>query len=127
MKRKIAGTAADPTLPKTPVVIGGKTYNLCLTLGALAEAEAAINAELLVAGRVDLVNLLFALPVQNLSNTRMVFAGAIRTFHPEISYEEALKLPALSEIYDVAILVKKAWDEASARPEASLDPLQPSK
>jgi hypothetical protein len=123
--RKIAGTVADPTLPKTPVVIGGKTYNLCFDLGALAEAETAINAEILRAGRTDIVNLLFALPGQNLANTRIMFAAAVRKFQPEIDFESALELLTFESIYAVATALTAAWKAANPEPEKTADPPQP--
>lgn len=110
VNRKIAGTVADPTLPKSPVTVGGKSYNLCFDLGALAEAETAINAELIRAGRTDLVNLLYALPNQTLANTRIIFAAAVRTFHPEISFDAARKLISLDDLYSVALAIREAWD-----------------
>jgi len=123
-KRKIANTVADSTLPKTPITIGGKTYNLCFDLGALSEAETLINAELIRANRSDLINLLFALPVQNLANTRKIFACGIRTFHPELSYEEALKLLTVDALYEAATAIRLAW--TAANPEAK-DPSDPSR
>lgn len=115
--RKIAGTIADATLPKTPVEIGGKTFNLCFDLGALAEAEQAINAELHRAGRrADFVNLLNALPVQNLTNTRIVFAAAVRTFHPEIGFDEAIELLEMPDLYNVAVAIREAWDASAPAP-----------
>ncbi|HKD60546.1 MAG TPA: hypothetical protein VKB47_08800 [Terracidiphilus sp.] len=114
--RAIAGTRADATLPKTPVTVGGKTYDLCFDLGALSEAETAINAELAAAGRRDFVNLLYALPAGNLSSTRLIFAAAVRTFHPELTFDEATRLLELPDLFEVAVAVKAAW--AAAVPEA---------
>ena len=122
--RKIAGTTADATLPKTPVVLGGKTYNLCLDLGALAEAETEINGELLRAGRKESVNLLFALPALNLASVRLIFAAAIRKFHPEISFDEACALVTLVTVYDIAKRIQDVWDAASPV-TATPDPSRP--
>lgn len=122
-ERKIAGTASDPTLPKTPVEIGGKTYNLCFDLGALAEAETAINAELARAGRTDFVNLLFALPRLNLANVRTIFAAAVRKFHPKLSFDEACAMVDLNSAWDIATAVKGAWE--AAQPAAEADPPAP--
>jgi len=104
--RKIAGTPADPTLPKTSITIDGTDYDLCFDLGALAEAEAALNAE----GRD--VNLLAALPTLNLSNTRLIFAAALRTFHPRISYDEAVSMVTLANVYLIAQAIQDAWKAA---------------
>lgn len=122
-RKRIANTAADATLPKTPVTIGGKTYNLCLDLGALAEAETAINSELQRAGRNDFVNLLYALPVQNLANTRDVFAAAMRPFHPEISFDEAKALITVNDLWVVADAVAKAYRESA--PDLPTAPREP--
>lgn len=121
--RKIAGTAADPTLPKTPIVIGGKTYDLCFDLGALAEAETAINAELARAGSPERVNLLAALPVPNLVNTRLLFAAAVRKFHPEIPFRAAMEIPALEDLYNVSALVAESW--SASMPAPAENPPQP--
>jgi hypothetical protein len=123
--RKIAGTAADPTLPKTPVNIGGTTYDLCFDFGALAEAETAINAELDRAKSEERVNLLNALPTQNLANTRLLFAAGIRTFHPEISFRDALRMPTPAVLFDVAMAVRAAWIKSSPPDGESSDPQQP--
>lgn len=122
--RAIANSAADATLPKTPVKVGGKTYNLCFDLGALSEAETSINGELARAGRRDFVNLLWALPVQNLSSVRILFAGAVRTFHPEIAYDEALALVGMNDVLGIAIAIKDAWEAATPKVEAA-DPKNP--
>jgi hypothetical protein len=126
--REIAGTVADPTLPKTPITIGGKTYNLCFTFGALAEAEASINAELRSNGSEERVNLLVALPCHDMANVRKVFAAALRTFHPEITFPDAIKMVDFRNVYDIALAVKHAWDAAQAVEEESpADPSQPGK
>jgi hypothetical protein len=125
MSRKIAGTKADPTLPKTPIVIGGKTYNLCFDLGALAEAETSINAELAGAGKLERVNLLLALPVQNLTNSRILFAAAVRTFHPELSFADAVDLPKLNDVFAIGAKLVEAYANAMVDPENPADPPQP--
>lgn len=124
-RREIAGTVNDPTLPKTPVTIAGKTYNLCFDLGALAEAETAINAELIRAGRTDRINLLYALPLQNLANTRKMFAAGLRTFHPEIAFDDVMRLLTPSVLYDVAKAVREAWKEANPPEDKAADPPRP--
>lgn len=120
-KRKIAGTVSDPLLPKTPVTIDGKTYNLCFDLGALAEAETAINGERARKGEQPL-NLLMVLPAMNLANIRIVFAAALRKFHPEIDFEKAQKMLTLSNLYDVATRIREAWDKSSAAGEDTPNP-----
>jgi len=114
--RAIAHTVADPTLPKVPVVVGGKTYNLCFDLGALAEAEFAINADFFKHGSDERLNLLAVLPAANLYSVRVMFAAALRVFHPEISFGDAQKLFAYADVYTVADAVRTAW-EGSRGPE----------
>jgi hypothetical protein len=123
-RRKIAGTIADATLPKTPIEIAGVTYQLCFDLGALAEAETAINAELIAAGRDDLVNLLFALPAQNLANTRIVFAAAVRTFQPELTFDAARNLIQLPDLYAVALKVREAWNASRVDESETAGPIE---
>lgn len=125
-KRTIANTPADASLPKTPVTIGGKTYNLCFDLGALSEAETAINAELARLDPPQRVNLLIALPDTTLGSTRVTFAAAVRKFHPELRFAEAMNLLTLANVHDVAILIREAWEKATAPPEPT-DPTGPGK
>ena len=78
-KRKLGGSTADPTLPKTPVTLDGIEYTLCLDLNALAQAE----SELTAAGHK--VNILYALPELVLSSVRVLFLAGLRRFHPELA------------------------------------------
>lgn len=110
--RKISGTQTDPTMPKTPITIDGKEYNLCFDFGALAEAESALTAE------GHNVNLLAALPQFNLSNTRIVFAAALRTFHPEIGYEQAFGMVNFGNVYTIAGVIADAWEASLPKPES---------
>jgi hypothetical protein len=124
--RAIAGTPSDPTLPKTPVTLDGKTYNLCFDLGALAEAEISINAELIKRAAPMRVNLLLAMPVQDLANVRVMFAAAVRTFHPELSFDAAIQMLRMDNIFSVAVAVREAW--IGSTPEANpADPPLPGK
>ena len=121
-RRNIAGTIADATLPKTPVEIGGKTYQLCFDLGALAEAETAINRELARAGRTsEFINLLYALPIQNLANVRNVFAAAVRVFHPELSFEQARDMLTLGDLLTVSIAIQDAWNASRIEEDAGAE------
>lgn len=110
MPRKIANTKTDPTLPKTPIAINDDEYNLCFDLGALAEAEAELNAE------GHNVNLLAALPTLNLTNVRVIFAAAIRKFHPSIDYDEAVGMVNLGNVYLIAAAISDAWQAALPAP-----------
>lgn len=124
-KRQIAGTIADATLPRTPVTVQGREYNLCFDLGALAEAESIINAEFAKAKMPERVNLLLALTDLNLKNTRIVFAAAIRTFHPDLSFEEALELPGLADLFRVISAIEAAWSASTAETAPTQDPPRP--
>lgn len=125
-KRTIAGTAADPTLPKTPITIKGKTYDLCFTFGALAEAETSINVELARKGSTESVNMLYQFPMPNLANTRACFAAALRTFHPEISFADAIEMVTPSTIVVISSTIMAAWNTAFMDgEEKAADPQQP--
>ena len=114
--RKIAGTPVDPTLPKTPIKIGAKTYDLCFDLGALAEAESHFRQQGIE------VNLLEALPGYTLSHVRTLFPCALRTFHPEISFADAQKMITMPVLYVVAAAIGDAWKASLPEPDA--DPAQ---
>jgi hypothetical protein len=116
-KRGIAGTLADVTLPRTPFAINGREYNLCFDLGALAEAESVINAELIKAKSPERVNLLVSLSTLNLQNVRILFAAAVRTFHPELGFEEARELLALGDIFRVVASIEVAWSASVPEPD----------
>lgn len=110
-KKKIANTVSDPTLPKTPITLDGTEYFLCFDLGALAEAEQAFLRE------GHNVNLLAALPVLNLTNARVIFAASIRKFQPEISYEEAVAMVTLKNVFVIANTIYDAWNQSQPEPE----------
>jgi hypothetical protein len=126
-KRAIAGTPADASLPKTPVTVGGKTYNLCFDLGALSEAETAINLDFVRRDDSRRVNLLAALPFDDLANTRIVFAAAVRKFHPELGFEEAMGLLGLDDVYRVWGAIRAAWDASRPQSEGTPGPTDPAK
>lgn len=114
--------SVDPTLLTSNVTIAGKLYTLCFDLGSLARGEHELRA----AGHD--VNLLKALPARTLEDVLVLFAVAIRRFHPEIAYEEALKIPTLPSVYQVRLAVADAWVRSLADPEAGekkKNPTQP--
>jgi hypothetical protein len=116
-KRQIAGTVSDTTLPRVPIKLRGREYNLCFDLGALAEAESVINAELVKAKSPDRVNLLVSLSTLDLRNVRILFAAAVRTFHPELGFDEARDLLALGDIFRIVAAIESAWSASVAEPE----------
>jgi hypothetical protein len=125
--RKIANTVADATLPKTPVTLDGKTYNLCLDFGALSEAETAINRELARAGSDQRVNLLAATVEENLANTGILFAAALRKYHPEISYKDALALINKENVFIVVFGIREAWNAAVSEKNSNPPKARPEK
>jgi hypothetical protein len=125
-KRKVAESIEDPTLPKTPVEIGGKTYNLCFTFGAIATAEHHINAEFARSGSPERVSLLVALNDLDLYNACILFAAGIHQFHPEIGFDEARKLVDYSSIQHVMEAIVAGFSAAMPDPEKKpANPPQP--
>jgi hypothetical protein len=125
-KREITGTIDDATLPRTPIVLRGKEYNLCFTIAALSEAEITINAERERAKLPERVNLLAAMTELNLRNVVVLFAAALRTFHPEISFNDAMELPQFgTDIFRVLAAIEAAWIAATPPAEKSADPPEP--
>jgi hypothetical protein len=125
--RKIAGTIADPTLPKTPVTVGGKTYNLCFTFGALAMAEHHINRSLAKEGNPERVFLLRLLPELTLYNTQILFAAAVRQFHPELEFKEACDLVNYSSVFAIQKAIVDGFSAAMPEVDNSADPPAPGK
>lgn len=125
--RKIAGTAADASMPKTPIQIDGKSYDLCFDYGALSEAETRINMELAAAGTGERVNLLIALAELNLTSVPILFAAGLRTFHPEIEFVRARRMVRPDNLFLVAGVIQNAWKAST--PEAKSNPpeAQPAK
>ena len=116
--------AVDPTLPSTTITLDGKEYRLCFDLGALAEAETAINREIFASKTgAPPVNLMVAFPLQNLASTRIMFAAAVRRFHPAMTFAEALGLLTPLNVLVVAAAVREAW-EASLPAKEDVDPTQ---
>jgi hypothetical protein len=90
--QKIRGAVAVASLPRTPVMIGGRKYDLCFDIFALYRAEASINAAYAQEKLPDRIRLADAFGDWNIENVRTVFAAAVRTFHPELSFDEARRL-----------------------------------
>jgi hypothetical protein len=101
----------DSTLPSTPITIKGSIYKMCFDLRALGKAE----RELVALGHD--VRLLEKFPrLEYIDEVLILFAAAIRTFQPEISFEEALALPDLPGIYLVRAAIYAAWSAAIPEP-----------
>jgi hypothetical protein len=71
------------------------------------------------------VNLLVSLSELNLRNVRVLFAAAVRTFHPELGFEEAQELLALADIFRVVGAIELSWSASVPEPEKTADPPQP--
>lgn len=95
---KAVAATKSPNFTAHAVVIGDKTYNLCFDFGKLCDAEDAINRE------GFRISLLFCLDIAllTLQNTRILFAAAVRTFHPELKFADAIKLVDVDSIYVIA-------------------------
>ena len=113
--------SVDPTLLTSKVKVGGKEYTLCFDLQTLA----AVEHQLRKAGHD--VYLLESLPSQTLAHVLVTFAACIQRFHPEIPYQEALRLPGLNDIYAVRLAIADAWRRSVAEPEGEdkKNPTQP--
>lgn len=96
----------DATLPKTPITIGGKTYDMCLDLGALAKAEQELVAE------GNDVKLLLCLPPITLQSMRILFAASLRQFQPGLDYNDAIKLLNIGNVQDAYGVVINTWNAA---------------
>lgn len=119
MKNKLAAVD-DPMLLTSTVDIKGKTYTLCFDTRALMKAEHDLREQ----GHD--VNLQRSLPVLTLENTVIVFAAAVRRFHPEITFEAAIDLVTMRYFMAVGNAVLEAWNKCLAEPEeASAGPRKP--
>lgn len=109
----------DPTLAATIITIKGVDYRMCFDLGALAEGEHQINSGLEYKYRIDILD---ALPSLNGFNTRVLFACALRHFHPEIGFEEARALPNLTALYAAREALNLLWIDSIAEPKKDENP-----
>jgi hypothetical protein len=111
MSKKTA-TAQKPIaasdLSKTPIEIAGKTYFLSFDMENLSDAEEHFNRQ------GANVNLLRSLSSLSLKSTRQVFACALHTHHPELSFKEAQKVLSIAATYEVAAHVVAIWSPAAS-------------
>lgn len=126
MPRKFANTASDPLLPKTPLVVDGKTYFLCFDYRALREAETKFMAE----GHRSALVAAFSDPFSFESVSR-VLPCALRRFHPAITWEEAESLVTLGNVSEIAGIIFEAREAANPKPdkaateESAANPTEP--
>ncbi len=97
------GDNADKTLPTDVIEVAGKKYTICMDIGTLIDAEEELNA----AGHN--VSLLLSLPPLSASKTRRIFAIALRKFHPEITFEEAMGILDLPALYKTSDIFSDLW------------------
>ncbi len=119
-KKRVAKATSDAGLGKTPITIDSKKYSLCFDFDAMAAAEIKLNMELSAAGSEERVNLLIALAELNLSSVPVLFAAALKTFHPEIGFDAARALVRADNLYIVASTIQHAW--GAAQPEPAKNP-----
>jgi hypothetical protein len=108
-KKTTTEAATDPKpagtdLPFYPVHVDGKTYKLCFDMRELAKAERELERE------GHRVNMLFALNVGSLDldAVETLFAATVRTYHPELKYNDAVALVTLSSVYHIATVILEA-------------------
>jgi hypothetical protein len=96
--------------PKTPVQLGGRRYDLCFNLGAVAGAQQDFDR------RGHDVNLLDGLPVMNLTNVRILFPHTLRKYHPGFDSDSVQRLVTWDVVYTVAGALRSAWQAAAPDP-----------
>jgi len=103
MSKKTAKPTTS-TLPKTPVEISGKVYDMCFDMDALSDAEEFFNRE-----EGAKVNLLKSLSSLGLWSVRQVWPCAVHTYHPELSFKEAQRILTIQATYEVAAAIVAIW------------------
>ena len=96
--------------PKTPVLIDGRRYDLCWSLGAVAAAQEAFER------RGVEVNLLDGLPALNLANVRTMWPYTLRKYHPGLAQGAATALVTWTSVYPIAVALRAAWQAGAPVP-----------
>lgn len=96
-------TKHDPTLPFTPVTIDGTAYRLCYDFEAIGQIEAELEA----AGHRD-INLLVSSWTINARTLPTLFAAGVRTYHPELGFEDAKRLVNFRNAMELTVAIRKA-------------------
>jgi hypothetical protein len=112
-KLKIANNPeVDPTLPKVQLTLGGETYFLCFTFGALALAEAKLRANGIEC------NMLHALDLSSLDANRVVplLYAAMITHDPAIKFENVAALVTLRNLGSIFEGITAAYAASLADP-----------
>ena len=110
MSKKLNMKPPDPLLPYATAVINGKTYKVCLEIGALARAKADLRANGIK------VNILFSLDFDDMDVDVIpaVFYASLREFHPEVTMEEAFALVTMKTITIIFKALAEAFQKAMA-------------
>lgn len=122
-KKKKVELEFDPTLPTSSIKIGKVTYRMNFDFGALATAEAKLQA----AG-VE-CNILASIRLDSISSVRTMFAAGLRWYHPDLAWDDACALvnwqtfPLIRPV--VAYALEEALADKPADPEAAEDPPKP--
>jgi hypothetical protein len=96
--------------PKTPVAVGGHRFDMCFTLGAIAEAQQRFDHRGLEA------NLLEAMPTLTLANVRILFPCTLRKYHRDLDFASAQRLVTWEAVYAIAGALMTAWHAAAPEP-----------
>ena len=98
----------DPLLPRTPVTIDGKRYDLCFTFNALAQAKIGLRA------RGIHFNLLRSLDLAEIDVDAIqpLFYAALLPFRPEMTVEEAFALVTLQTCDVILMGIVEAYGAA---------------
>jgi hypothetical protein len=93
--------------PRTPVHLRGQRYDLCWSLGAVAEAQQQLDVRGIEANMLD------GLPELTLASLRIFFPSTLRKYHPGLDRDAAWRLVTWQAIYSVAAALKAAWRAAA--------------
>jgi hypothetical protein len=93
--------------PRTPVHLGGQRYDLCWSLGAVAEAQQQFDVRGIEANMLD------GLPPLTLANVRVLFPGTLHKYHPGLDMDAARRLVTWEAVYSVAAALRAAWRAAA--------------
>jgi hypothetical protein len=103
-------TERDAWLPRTPVVIAGRKYDLCGGFQQLVEAEAYVAQRI---HGFNLADVLLSWGQDHdsvLNGARKLLPAALRTFHPNVSYEHAQEMFERALAEDDVSIVEALWN-----------------
>lgn len=109
-RKSVAGTAADPTIQFETLEIDGRSYRLCYSFNAIAEAERLGNCNLLEGIAAVLFNSLTA------QQARGLLYAALSVAQPEITLAEAGQMIRVDTLPGIRLALLKAYN--ASMPEA---------